>query len=116
MCRQTLRSGKGWETRAHPRWHACLRNDTGADGEVKGQGCSALQIWTLSSIAQALAAIAKWILPWQRASPGAGGSVGVLCWGQAGGEAEMEGERDAQHRRQRREGGQAPELSPCQKQ
>lgn len=71
--------------RARSRRHASLRNDPGVDGEAKGQGCSTLQIRTLSSIAQAPAAIAKQILPWQRASPrGLEVVLGVLCgagWG-----------------------------------
>lgn len=87
----------GGETRAHPRWHASLRNDTGVDGKVKGQGCSALQIRNSSSIAQALAAMAKRILPWQRASPSTGGGAGAAAPGPGwwwGGEEE---ERDVRH-------------------
>lgn len=101
-CCQTLRSGKGWEMHAHPHWHASLRNDTGVEGEVKCQGCSTLQIRTLSSIAQALAAIAKQILPWQRASPGTGGGAGGSVPGPGWWWGEVEEERDERHRHQHR--------------
>lgn len=43
-----------------------------------------LQTGTLSSTADALAAFAEWILPWQRASPTAGGGAGVAGWGSCG--------------------------------
>lgn len=96
--------------RAQSRRHASLRNDTGVDGEAKGQGCSTLQIRTLSSIAQAPAAIAKQILPWQRASPR---GWRWCCAGLAG-EAELEEERDVwNHCQQRCCEGRAVRLQSC---